>query len=336
MPVWWWFSWVNYMCVNSLSRVYRAYFNFSLCALILVADDEIPRQLLISRWYVLVLGMTQVLIWNFVVSIHCNLRWFPIRPFWLYLKSRVAKKYGSIQWRALSKHLCPEPPHHQCNLMFIPFANGLWISFDSGSTWWYQEARKFKKYCLPAYTAVHQLSRYLSQWLIVYFHLSSHLLFVCQGIISGNRLQFIAFQFVRFVWLMPIWNKHRYRRCKLQPYQNSESVQMFDSNSGWFLLCERCEHLVHLWHLRGPRYLGQHVNIQQILLNAVMIKAPGHTNEEEESPNVSFADPYLEQCAVWGLDLAGYFDAWQEKMKGEKMVSYPAARCLKWSLDNSL
>lgn len=35
---------------------------------------------------------------------------------------------------------------------------------------------------------------------------------------------------------------------------------------------------------------------------------PGHTNEEEESPNVSFADPYLEQCAVWGLDLAGYFD----------------------------
>ena len=68
MPVWWWFSWVNYMCVNSLSRVYRAYFNFSLCALILVADDEIPRQLLISRWYVLVLGMTQVLIWNFVVS----------------------------------------------------------------------------------------------------------------------------------------------------------------------------------------------------------------------------------------------------------------------------
>lgn len=131
MPVWWWFSWVNYMCVNSLSRVYRAYFNFSLCALILVADDEIPRQLLISRWYVLVLGMTQVLIWNFVVSIHCYLRWFPIRPFWLYLKSRVAKKYGSIQWRALSKHLCPEPPHHQCNLMFIPFANGLWISFDS-------------------------------------------------------------------------------------------------------------------------------------------------------------------------------------------------------------
>lgn len=51
------------MCVNSLSRVY------SLRALILVADDEIPRQLLISRWYVLVLGMTQVLIWNFVVSI---------------------------------------------------------------------------------------------------------------------------------------------------------------------------------------------------------------------------------------------------------------------------
>ncbi|CAJ1434703.1 unnamed protein product, partial [Effrenium voratum] len=35
---------------------------------------------------------------------------------------------------------------------------------------------------------------------------------------------------------------------------------------------------------------------------------PGHTNENEESSGVSFADPYLEQCAVWGLDLAGYYD----------------------------
>ena len=67
-----------------------------------------------------------------------------------------------------------------------------------------------------------------------------------------------------------------------------------------------------------------------------MVKAPGHTNEAEDSASVSFADPYLEQCAVWGLDLAGYFDAWQEKMKGEKMMNCRAVRCLKWSLDNSL
>ncbi len=50
------------------------YFNFSLCALILVADDEIPRQLLISRWYLQVLGITSVVIWNLVVSIHCYLQ----------------------------------------------------------------------------------------------------------------------------------------------------------------------------------------------------------------------------------------------------------------------
>lgn len=35
---------------------------------------------------------------------------------------------------------------------------------------------------------------------------------------------------------------------------------------------------------------------------------PGHTNEYESAPEISFADPYLEKCAVWGLDLAGYYD----------------------------
>ena len=36
----------------------------------------------------------------------------------------------------------------------------------------------------------------------------------------------------------------------------------------------------------------------------------GHTNENEPAAvGTSFADPYLEQCAVWGLDLAGYFEA---------------------------
>lgn len=35
---------------------------------------------------------------------------------------------------------------------------------------------------------------------------------------------------------------------------------------------------------------------------------PGHTNENEPAAvGTTFADPYLEQCAVWGLDLAGYF-----------------------------
>lgn len=36
----------------------------------------------------------------------------------------------------------------------------------------------------------------------------------------------------------------------------------------------------------------------------------GHTNENEPAAvGTSFADPYLEQCAVRGLDLAGYFEA---------------------------
>ena len=38
------------------------------------------------------------------------------------------------------------------------------------------------------------------------------------------------------------------------------------------------------------------------------VHSTGHTNEYESAPGISFADPYLEKCAVWGLDLAGYYD----------------------------
>lgn len=34
----------------------------------------------------------------------------------------------------------------------------------------------------------------------------------------------------------------------------------------------------------------------------------GSTNEPEDGIGTEFADPYLEQCSVWGLDLAGYYD----------------------------
>ena len=35
---------------------------------------------------------------------------------------------------------------------------------------------------------------------------------------------------------------------------------------------------------------------------------PGQTGEEEEAPGPSFGEPYMEQCAIWGVDQAGYFD----------------------------
>ena len=34
---------------------------------------------------------------------------------------------------------------------------------------------------------------------------------------------------------------------------------------------------------------------------------PGHTGEDEEAPYTDFGEPYMQQCAVWGVDQAGYF-----------------------------
>ncbi|CAK8993189.1 Serine protease Hip1 (Hydrolase important for pathogenesis 1) (Serine hydrolase Hip1) [Durusdinium trenchii] len=47
-----------------------------------------------------------------------------------------------------------------------------------------------------------------------------------------------------------------------------------------------------------------------LLMAYLQAESPGvgHTNEYESAPGISFADPYLEKCAVWGLDLAGYYD----------------------------
>ncbi|CAE7884784.1 utp6, partial [Symbiodinium microadriaticum] len=35
---------------------------------------------------------------------------------------------------------------------------------------------------------------------------------------------------------------------------------------------------------------------------------PGQTSEDEEGTGQDFGEPYMQQCAVWGVDQAGYFD----------------------------
>eukprot|EP00913_Durusdinium_trenchii_P020955 g19691.t1 len=51
------------------------------------------------------------------------------------------------------------------------------------------------------------------------------------------------------------------------------------------------------------------VGLLMAYLQAESVSNSGrHTNEYESAPGISFADPYLEKCAVWGLDLAGYYD----------------------------
>ena len=34
---------------------------------------------------------------------------------------------------------------------------------------------------------------------------------------------------------------------------------------------------------------------------------PGQTGEDEEGPGEAFGEPYMQQCAIWGVDQAGYF-----------------------------